>query len=179
MHCPCCKTSELKPTMIEEDLPAMSCGSCQGSLLSLLYYRHWNETQLPSASATSADATARIETTDTLTAIACPKCTRLMTKYKLTGSVSNRVDLCSSCDEAWLDRGEWELLHALQLGHQMPAIFTDAWQKRIRRELSENTRRSILVRVVGEAAAAKVEEFRAWLAQNKHKSHIMTYLYKS
>ena len=179
MNCPRCKTPELRPTMIEEDLPAMGCAKCQGSLLSLLYYRHWNETQLPSANATAADATAHIETTDTLNAIACPKCTRLMTKYKLTGSVSNRVDLCSSCDEAWLDRGEWELLHALQLSHQMPAIFTDAWQKRIRREVSENTRRSILVRFIGEAAAIKVDEFRSWLAQSKHKSHIMTYLYKS
>ena len=35
--------------MIEEYLPAMSCGHCEGSLVSLLYYRHWAETQKPPA----------------------------------------------------------------------------------------------------------------------------------
>ena len=49
MKCPRCKTPDLKPTMIEEYLPAMSCGQCEGSLVSLLYYRHWAETQKPLA----------------------------------------------------------------------------------------------------------------------------------
>ena len=39
MKCPRCKTPELLPTMIEEYLPAMGCGTCHGSLVSLLYYR--------------------------------------------------------------------------------------------------------------------------------------------
>jgi hypothetical protein len=67
----------------------------------------------------------------------------------------------------------------LQLSLKMPAIFTDAWQRRIRYELSEETRRSILTRLIGDAGTARVEEFRAWLAGNEHKSHILTYLYRS
>lgn len=178
MECPHCKTSDLKPTMIEEGLPAMGCATCHGSLVSLLYYRHWAETQkAPSGEAGSAAAGP--ETTDTTTAITCPKCSRLMAKYKLTGRVANRVDVCASCDEAWLDGGEWELLETLQLSLKMPAIFTEAWQRRIRHELTEDTRRSILVRAIGEEATAKVEQFRAWLTKNKHKSQIMTYLYRS
>lgn len=165
--------------MIEEDLPALACGSCEGSLVSLLYYRHWVETHMPIPSANAVKPTAMVETSDTMIAMACPKCSRLMTKYKLTGNVSNRVDLCGLCDEAWLDRGEWELLDTLHLSHNMPAIFTDEWQRSIRRELSEGSRRAILTRIVGAEGAVKVEEFRAWLTQSKHKSHIMTYLYKS
>ncbi len=84
----------------------------------------------------------------------------------------------SLCDEAWLDRGEWELLEALQLSHRMPAIFTDQWQRRIRHELSEETRRSILKRTIGDSGAAKVEEFRAWLRDQEHKSDVMAYLYR-
>jgi Zn-finger nucleic acid-binding protein len=177
MKCPHCQTSDLKPTMIEEYLPAMGCASCHGSLVSLLYYRHWAETQKPAAGppAKSVDA---VETTDTTTAIRCPKCTRLMTKYKLTGSVSNRVDVCATCDEAWLDGGEWELLEALQLSLKMPAIFTDAWQRRIRRDITEEARRSILTRLIGEAGTVRVEEFKTWLGQTEHKSHILTYLYR-
>jgi Zn-finger nucleic acid-binding protein len=164
--------------MIEEYLPAMGCDSCRGSLVSLLYYRHWAETQKAHTDAPPSTVTTP-EAMETKTAIMCPKCSRLMTKYKLTGGVSNRVDVCATCDEAWLDGGEWELLEALQLSLNMPAIFTEAWQRRIRRELTEETRRSILTRLVGEEGTARVEAFRAWLAKNEHKSHILTYLYRS
>jgi Zn-finger nucleic acid-binding protein len=177
MKCPHCQTSDLKPTMIEDYLPAMGCGTCHGSLVSLLYYRHWAETQKapPVAGPKSVPALA---TTETTKAVMCPKCARLMTKYKLAGGVSNRVDVCGSCDEAWLDGGEWELLEALQLSLKMPAIFTEAWQRRIRHEITEETRRAILTRLIGEDGTARVEAFRAWLAGNEHKSHILTYLYR-
>lgn len=188
MKCPRCKTPDLKPTMIEEYLPAMGCASCEGSLVSLLYYRHWAETQKPTTDingmditgvyTTAVDTTAAVETTDTTTAITCPKCSRIMMKYRLTGRVSNRVDVCASCDEAWLDRGEWELLETLQLSHMMPSIFTDEWQRRVRRELTDDTRRAILTRMIGEEGVAKVEQFRAWLGNNRHKSDILTYLYR-
>jgi Zn-finger nucleic acid-binding protein len=179
MKCPRCKTSDLKPTMIEEYLPAMACPTCQGSLVSLLYYRHWAETQKPPLVDEAPDLSTVPQTPDTTTAITCPKCDRIMTKYKVSGRVANRVDLCPVCDEAWLDDGEWELLEALQLTHKMPAIFTDEWQRRIRRELSEETRRSILKRMIGEEGVVKVEEFRGWLTQNDHKSDIMVFLYRS
>ncbi|MGA7537763.1 MAG: hypothetical protein WBW93_03240 [Steroidobacteraceae bacterium] len=102
-----------------------------------------------------------------------------MAKYKLSGRISNRLDVCSTCDEAWLDGGEWELLEVLQLSHKIPAIFTDAWQRRIRREITEETRREMLTRMIGADGTAKVEEFRAWLAKNKDRSQILTYLYGS
>lgn len=179
MKCPRCKTPDLKPTMIEEYLPAVGCGSCHGSLVSLLYYRHWAETQKPPAESSAEETTITLGATDTTTALMCPKCARVMMKYKLTGTVSNRLDVCSLCDEAWLDGGEWELLEALHLSHLMPSIFTDQWQRRLRREMVEGTRRLVLVRTIGEDGVAKVEEFGAWLKGNKHKSDIMAYLYRS
>jgi Zn-finger nucleic acid-binding protein len=101
-----------------------------------------------------------------------------MMKYKISGAVANRVDVCSTCDDAWLDGGEWELLEALHLSHEIPAILTDAWQRRIRRELTAESRRSILVRMVGEEGARRVEEFGEWLDGSGHKSQVLTYLYK-
>ncbi len=175
MKCPHCHTSDLKPTMIEEFLPAMGCGTCHGALVSLLYYRHWAEEQKEPA---AAPAGTKIVTTDTTEAIVCTKCSRVMTKYKISGTVANRVDVCSTCDDAWLDGGEWELLEALHLSHKIPAILTDAWQRRIRREITADTRRSVLVRLIGEADAQRVEEFGEWLDQSGHKSHILTWLYK-
>lgn len=178
MKCPHCQTSDLKPTMIEENLPAMGCSACHGSLVSLLYYRHWAETQKAPGDESRQPREA-VETVETTKAIMCPKCARLMTKYKLTGGVANRVDVCATCDEAWLDGGEWELLEALQLSLKMPAIFTEAWQRRIRHELTEETRRAILTRLVGNEGTARIEAFRTWLSGNEHKSHILTYLYRS
>ena len=165
--------------MIEEYLPAMGCSTCNGSLVSLLYYRHWAETQknlVPSHAASDSKVETAVATNDTTAALTCPMCARIMMKYKVTGTVSNRLDVCGLCDEAWLDGGEWELLEALQLSHIMPAIFTDEWQSRIRREIAEESRRSILARVIGDAPLARVEEFKAWLASTEHKSEIMTYL---
>jgi Zn-finger nucleic acid-binding protein len=165
------------PTMIEEFLPAMGCGTCHGALVSLLYYRHWAEEQKEPATV-PAGAPPTVETTDTTEAIVCTKCSRVMTKYKISGAVANRVDVCGTCDDAWLDGGEWELLEALHLSHKIPAILTDEWQRRIRRELTADTRRSILVRMIGEAGTQRVEEFGEWLDRSGHKSHILTYLYK-
>ncbi len=162
--------------MIEEYLPAMSCGTCEGSLVSLLYYRHWAETQ--KAAAEAPKEPSLVETSDSSGALMCPKCSRFMMKYKVSGRLSNRVDVCTSCDEAWLDRGEWELLEALQLSHKMPAIFTDEWQRRIRNELTEQTRRAILARTIGEENVPKVEDFRSWLTESGHKTDILVYLYK-
>ena len=179
MKCPRCQSPELQPTMIEEYLPAMGCGTCKGSLVSLLYYRHWAETQkhfVQSPEASASKPASAVATNDTTAALTCPKCARIMMKYKVTGALSNRLDVCGLCDEAWLDGGEWELLEALQLSLRLPAIFTDAWQSQIRRELAEESRRSVLARRIGEASMARVEEFRDWLADNKHKSEILTYL---
>ena len=101
-----------------------------------------------------------------------------MTKYRLNGTVANRLDVCPTCDESWLDGGEWELLESLQLSLKVTSIFSDAWQRRIRHESSEETRRNILVRMIGEEATKRVEAFRSWLADNKHKPEILAFLYR-
>lgn len=176
MKCPRCKTPDLLPTMIEESLIAMGCDNCHGSLVSLLHYRYWAETQKPSSPPATAGAIP--DTPDTANAIRCPKCDRIMMKYKLTGTVANRIDVCNTCDESWLDGGEWELLEALQLSTKMPSIFTDAWQRRIRREISQETRRSVLVRMIGEDGTRRVEDFKGWLDGTDHRSDVMAYLYR-
>jgi Zn-finger nucleic acid-binding protein len=176
MKCPRCNTPDLLPTMIEEALPAMGCDNCHGSLVSLLHFRYWAETHKPTS---QPSGTAAIpDATDTTTAIRCPKCERIMMKYKLTGNVSNRIDVCSSCDESWLDGGEWELLEALQLSTDIPAILTDSWQRRIRREITQDTRRGVMIRMIGEDGVRRVEEFKGWLDRTDHRSDIMTYLYR-
>jgi Zn-finger nucleic acid-binding protein len=163
--------------MIEELLPSMGCDNCKGSLVALLYYRHWAEHHKPVSQA-SAPATIAELPADTTNAVRCPKCERIMTKYRLTGTVANRLDVCSVCDEAWLDGGEWQLLEQLQLSDKLPAVFSDTWQRKIRTESSERTRQEILRRDLGVTDAEKVETIRAWLRDHPAKSTILTYLYR-
>lgn len=177
MKCPVCKLTDLRPTMIEELLPSMGCEKCKGTLVALLYYRHWAEHHKP-APELNAPSTVTEVPADTTNALRCPKCERIMTKYRLSGTVANRLDVCSLCDEAWLDGGEWELLEQLQLSDKLPAVFTDTWQRKIRKEGSERTRQEILRRTVGDTDATKVESIRAWLNDHPAKSTILTYLYR-
>jgi Zn-finger nucleic acid-binding protein len=177
MKCPVCKTPELRPTMIEDLLPAMGCEQCKGSLVGLLYYRHWAEHHKP-ASAANVPATIAELPADTTSALRCPKCERIMTKYRLTGTVANRLDVCSVCDEAWLDGGEWQLLEQLQLSDKLPSVFTESWQRKIRTESSERMRQEILRRDLGNEDAGKVETIRTWLSGHPAKSMILTYLYR-
>lgn len=177
MKCPVCKTPELRPTMIEDLLPSMGCEQCKGSLVGLLYYRHWAENHKPHYE-TDAPATLSEVPADSTNALRCPKCERIMAKYRLSGTIANRLDLCTVCDEAWLDGGEWQLLEQLQLSDKLPAVFTDTWQRKLRKEGSERTRQEILRRTIGADDATKVESLRSWLNEHPAKSTILTYLYR-
>ena len=77
-------------------------------------------------------------------------------------------------DESWLDGGEWELLEQLQLSDKLPSVFTDTWQRKLRKEGSERMRQDILRKTIGDADATKVESVRSWLNDHPAKSAILT-----
>ena len=175
MKCPSCKQVDLRAARIEPDLPAAGCPNCHGALVALLYYRDWAERHANDP-LEARDRLAAEEAHDTVGAMICPKCGRLMTKYKVSGSVANRLDLCLGCDEAWLDHGEWELLKALELSHKMPQVFTEQWQRNIRRQVAEDARRGILRKAIGNAALSQTEEFKRWLKNQPRRNDILVFL---
>lgn len=175
MYCPKCKNEYLKPTKLEDGLPVMGCQKCDGALLSLLYYRDWVE-RVSFDCSTERQSPGVLSDSDTTTAMCCPKCSRLMTKYSVSGSLHTRLDLCSSCDEAWLDGGEWKLLKSLELAQKLPSVFTDQWQRRVRGERTEYDRIDRLKKAVGESDAEKAVEVKKWFRDNPNKSTIVHYL---
>lgn len=177
MQCPKCKKTTLRASRIEMDLPAAGCPTCKGALVSLLYYRDWSERHANDPVDLDENHGAVEDLLDTNMAITCPKCGRLMTKYKVSGSVSNRLDVCPGCDEAWLDSGEWQLLKALELAHKMPLVFTEQWQRNIRKQVAEETRRAILAKAIGDAPLKQVEEFKSWLRRQPRRNDILGYLH--
>jgi Zn-finger nucleic acid-binding protein len=177
MKCPKCKHADLRAARIEIDLPAAGCTTCKGALVSLLYYRDWAERHANDYVALAHDHSIAEDIQDTATAIMCPKCGRLMTKYKISGAVSNRLDVCPGCDEAWLDGGEWELLKALELARKMPQVFTEQWQRTIRKQIAEDTRRGILRKAIGDEALNRTEEFKGWLNDHPRRNDILVFLH--
>lgn len=179
MQCPKCKTTELKPTKLEQSLPVMGCEQCEGAFISLLYYRDWAERQLLEGfdnTALPSNVEVEEQATDTKTAMTCPKCHKLMLKYKVSTETEHQLDLCGSCDEAWLDGGEWQLLKSLEFTHQMPKVFTEAWQNRIRHELKEQSRTQRLIGLIGNEDAEKVAAFKSWLDAHPKRAEVITFL---
>ncbi|MEE1948690.1 zf-TFIIB domain-containing protein [Pseudomonas alcaligenes] len=174
MHCPACRDSQLKPTKLDEGLLAHGCEKCSGALVALLYYRDWAErAPQPEANEAELQAEPASESTQALT---CPKCAKLMSKFQISGTRGNRLDLCTSCDEAWLDGGEWQLLKALELSRKMPAIFSETWQRRVRQESAEQARRERFTRLAGAEAVARADEVRAWLKDHPQRRELLHYI---
>ena len=174
MHCPACRTTRLQPAKLEDGLLGHGCAQCQGTLVSLLHYRDWAERQ--PAHETSVELAAEAEAGETSHALSCPKCAKLMSKFQISGTRGNRLDLCTSCDEAWLDGGEWQLLKALELSRKMPAIFSEAWQRRVRQESAEQARRERFTRLAGAEAVARADEVRAWLKDHPQRRELLHYI---
>lgn len=176
MKCPKCKNSELKPTKIDEGLSAMGCSRCSGASVSLLYYRDWAEHAGEVHDAPTVELLKGLDSEDSAGALSCPKCSKLMMKYRISGCSNNRLDLCTSCDEAWLDGGEWELLKALELSTEIPMVFSEQWQKKVRDTVSEEARRERFTRILGRDDLEKAHEFRQWIKEHPKRNDIMFYV---
>ncbi len=177
MKCPSCKTTHLKATRLDHGLPALSCQACEGVLIPLLSYRDWAEraAQFTFQAQTDLDVSVVAEHESRM-ALNCPKCSGLMTKYQIKGGTQNRLDLCDHCDEAWLDQGEWELLKSLEMSTQMPKIFTEAWQQKIKHSISEDKLKSRFAEILGEPDLEKAAAFRKWLNDHDKRAELLFFI---
>ena len=173
MKCPHCADASLYATRLDGGLLGEGCTHCGGALVSLLHYRDWAERSAGAFDDEPVPAPAPEPVPDGKGALCCPKCSRLMTKYRIGHGVSNALDLCATCDEAWLDNGEWRLLRALALSHHVPRIFTDAWQHRARQEQMDTARQTRLRAKLGDADAERLDALRDWLKDHPHRREIL------
>ncbi len=178
MKCPACHGSDLEPKQLEQGLVAASCTQCEGALLSLINYRFWAEHAGQDVSDDGSEESATPEVVEEK-ALVCPKCARLMTKFKIGLMTDRQLDLCSHCDEAWLDHGEWRILKQLELHGQLPKIFTESWQRGIRKERMYNLVKQRYIDMIGEDDFERVETFKQWLDQHESKEDIKQFLVTS
>ena len=175
MQCPSCKTDTLTADTLEAGLPCHACTTCSGVLLSLPTYSNWLDRNQNAI--TNADpATPPFESADSTRALRCPKCQRIMLKFRVAVDCSHTLDFCFTCGEVWLDAGEWGYLKNQGLHAQLRSMTTDTWQRHIREASSARLRREKLIETLGQDAFPVVEEFRQWLEQHPRRDDILRYL---
>ena len=170
MKCSQCKTENLEPIELESGLVAAGCPSCEGVLLPLMNYRYWADNQ-PHVTSTDVESVE-----DSKGVKLCPKCDKMMLKFRLGANSENKIDLCGHCDEAWLDKGEWDLIKKLDLHATFPQIFTDAWQRNIRKEKEANSLKAHFEKLIGVDDFANAEKFKTWMDSHPQKADIKHYI---
>lgn len=174
MKCPTCPDSSLVPTKLADGLPSFSCPSCEGHLIEILSYRLWSER----APSTTRDA-ERPEPTaaaDTKQALICPQCHKLMTKFLMSDTTPNKIDLCGNCGRFWVDGGEWALVQSLNLDTSLTKIFNEPWQKAIRQARVISTHENALRDTLSDSDYARLTQFRQWVSEHPQRVDILDYL---
>lgn len=175
MYCSNCKNTQLEPQELEPGLIAAVCNSCCGTLVSLMNYRFWADRYASSTSVVANDIDEE-SVVESESARACPKCSRLMLKYQIGARSDNKLDLCGACDEVWLDSGEWALLKKLDLQGKLPKIFTDAWQRNIRKQKQEISLNERYEKLLGQEDFNRALVFKEWLLQHPQREAVKQYL---
>ncbi|ARU05139.1 hypothetical protein CCO03_10945 [Comamonas serinivorans] len=126
----------------------------------------------PAAPAGGAAGTA---TGDSLHALVCPSCQRLMLRYRVT-EPDIGLDFCFACTLVWLDHGEWELLAQQGLHLKITHISTSYWQRSQQRQRLQAQREAHLRELLGDAAFDQAMAFQRWLAQQPEREAILRFL---
>lgn len=171
-NCPNCKGYWLEPMEIEEGLIVGHCVKCNGNMLPLMNYRYWEKTH---GNRNLNEGRSELKE-DSSHAKLCPKCSRLMLKFRVDIDTDNRLDLCTACDEAWLDSGEWELLKKMGLHSSLSNIFTEEWQRGLRQKQKVNAIQERYIKSLGEDDFDRVNTFKGWMEQHECKEEIKLYI---
>jgi len=172
--CPQCENSTLVHTLLTESLAGYSCGMCFGTLVSLVAYRAWRDRHahaLEPGPAAIADAA----TPDSIAAIKCPKCSSLMSKYRISAQGGNRIDYCAHCEDIWLDEGEWQLIERLVNTGELTRVFTQAWQRTVRDGVAQSMEQRRFRELLGEEHE-RVTAFAQWLENHPARAEILARL---
>jgi len=175
MNCPICKTSLEYHALLESQMPAYRCASCQGVWISANEYLRWVQTQgavLPEKSASDAD----LPTWDTPGLKLCPACGHFLMRYRVLPGAQFYVDRCGHCNGVWLDKGELDVLVERNLHDKINQFFTQPWQTHLREEETHHALDKLYREKFGIGDYARLREMRAWLAEHPLRSMLLAYL---
>lgn len=160
LHCVCGTRAHLQPAELAPGLPVEGCETCHGGLLALDDYRAWVER---GAAEPASEPNEQPVTTQHTPARACPRCTRLMERLRVSHEPDFRLDRCVGCQCVWLDGGEWPALVNAGLALRLGEVLADGWQRRVREDAAHGRREAELRARHGHACVDDLIRIRAWL----------------
>ncbi|WP_158587032.1 zf-TFIIB domain-containing protein [Motilimonas pumila] len=171
MQCTSCEQGQLVGSHLAPLLPTKSCSHCGGHFFYLADYLRWLE-QAPKPTAIDSE----IEANETNKAMLCPVSGRLMRKYRITHTQPHKVDLSTSVNGIWLDKGEWELLEQEGLSLVLNKIFTDPWQRNIRLGKTSEVLKAQYQAKFGDQTYQKMQALRQEIHDSEQKAELLAYL---
>lgn len=174
-NCPVCKTTHLHSVLIEQALPVLFCGSCEGVWLRANEYARWLRSQTP-GSFDESKASEYSPVTEGKSARVCPDCGHFLRNYKVGAKVKFHIDRCNHCNGVWLDKNEWEALKAADLHDEINKIFTSPWQQRIVDESTAGKLDMLYLEKFGAADYEKIKEIREWLRDHPNRNMLLAFL---
>ncbi|WP_137937443.1 zf-TFIIB domain-containing protein [Chitinivorax sp. B] len=173
MHCPTCNEalSQYEPAA---GLRAHHCEHGHGMWLDIAEYRRWLPTQAAHGASPLTEPISDIS--DHRAARACPVCTRIMQKYRVSSRFDYRLDRCNTCQGVWFDQGEWDALVALQQQGDLNTILSDAGQRDIQATISRERIDARDRERFGDTVFAELQRIRQWLANQPNAHELLAYL---
>ena len=176
MKCPVCKEENFETKEIDPNLFGKVCKKCEGKWISSENYDRW----LEHLGATLPELPPSGETDLTIPefelARLCPKCRRILVKYKVGRGTSFKIDRCGNCAGVWLEADEWKTLKSRNLHDELNKIFTDHWQEEVNREETRKTLEKIYKEKFGEADYGKIKDFKSWVNAHEKSGEIIAYI---
>jgi Zn-finger nucleic acid-binding protein len=172
--CPVCQ-AKLNRILLEQNLPAFSCTSCEGIWISSNEYLSWLAPQGPTTEINDISEDNPLPVVDNRQALLCPDCGRFLRRFKIWPDIEFQLDRCGGCNGIWFDRNEWQTLKIKNMHHNISLFFTDEWQEKLRNE--EMKRR--FVKMYQEKFGPdyqKIKEIRAWLSEHPQGGQLLAYL---
>ena len=99
-----------------------------------------------------------------------------MLKFKFLSDLDHCLDVCIHCEDVWLDRGEWDYLKVRKIEGQLPRIFTNPWQRRLRKARTEQALESGWLRRLGDTDFAEAERVHEWLKDHPTRDVLVAFL---
>jgi len=176
MKCPACREKRLKAELLEKDLTAYGCASCEGVWIPALQYWEWVQSR-------DEDEKSRLsvaEISPPIEAVGqakiCPECGHLLRRYKVWPNVTFYLDRCGNCMGVWFDQNEWAYLKAKGQHDEVHEFFGALWQEELREEERREKVERMYQERFGRTDYTKIKRLREWLWNHPQQGALIAYL---
>lgn len=159
---------------LEDGLAAYRCPETDGIYLPIASYLRWIASQpsrLPHVPPSGEESVEE----EPGPARLCPETGTIMSRYRVGHGFRFTIDR-SITGGIWLDAGEWEALRARNFHDELHFIFTEPWQRAIRREEAASGSAERLEERIGPEFAEELALLRDRISASPHRAEILAFL---